>query len=157
MCRSPGPRVTVHIPSAKVAEEAKEIAIWVEDDELAIARFFVTLSVPTLLKRDIDGGACSQRLDVKVVDIGNLDLKVHPSPERVFKRGYAKPASGAIRLFEHQMDRPAREISEPLLGTFKANTEPESVYVEVHGSGQISNVKFGNDGRRSEHAAAFQI
>ena len=44
-------------PSAKVAEEAKEIAIRVGDDELPIARFFVTLSIPTLLERDIDGCA----------------------------------------------------------------------------------------------------
>ena len=44
-------------PSAKVAEEAKEIAIWVEDDELPMARFFVAPSIPALLKRDIDGGA----------------------------------------------------------------------------------------------------
>jgi hypothetical protein len=95
-------------PSAKIAEEAKEIAIWVEDDELAIARFFVIVSVPTLLKRDINSGACSQRLRVKVVDIGNLNLKVHPSPERVFQGGYAKPASGAICLFEHQMDGSSR-------------------------------------------------
>jgi hypothetical protein len=42
------------VPPAEAAEKAKEIAIWVDDDELTIARFFVTLSVPTLLKRDID-------------------------------------------------------------------------------------------------------
>jgi hypothetical protein len=36
-------------PSAKVAEEAKEIAIWVEDDELPMARFFVAPSIPALL------------------------------------------------------------------------------------------------------------
>jgi hypothetical protein len=152
-----GPWLTVQIPSAKASEEAKEIAIQVDDDELPIASFFIALSVPALLKGDIDGGARAQRLRVKTVDVGNLDLKVHPSPERVFKGGYAKPASGAIRLFEHQVDRSAREISEPFLGTFKADTEPKSVYVEVHGPGQIGNVKFGNDGRRSEHAAVYQM
>ena len=55
------------------------------------------------------------------------------------------------------MDGPARQISEPLLGTFKADTEPKGVYVEVHGPGEIGNVKFGNDGRCSEHAAVYQI
>jgi hypothetical protein len=45
------------LPFAKAREEAKEIAIWVNDDELPIARFFVALSVPALLKRDMDGGA----------------------------------------------------------------------------------------------------
>jgi hypothetical protein len=54
------------------------------------------------------------------------------------------------------MDGSAREISEPLLGTFEADIEPKSVYVEVHGPGQIGNVKFRNDGRRSEHAAVYQ-
>jgi hypothetical protein len=152
-----GPRLTVLIPSAKASEEAKEIAIQVDDDELPIARFFIALSVPALLKRDIDGGARAQRLRVKTVDVGNLDLKVHPSAERVFQGRYAKPASGAIRLFEHQVDRSAREISEPLLGTFKADTEPESVYVEVHGPGQIGNVEFGNDGRRSGHGPAYPM
>jgi hypothetical protein len=55
------------------------------------------------------------------------------------------------------VDRSAREISELLLGTFKADTEPKSVYVEGHGSGEIGNVKFGNHGRRSEHGLAYQI
>jgi hypothetical protein len=93
---------------------------------------------------------------VKTVDVRNLDLKVHPSPERVFQGGYAKPASGAVCLFEHQVDGSARQISEPLLRTFKADTEPKNVYVEAHGPGEIGNVKFGNDRRRSEHAAAYQ-
>jgi hypothetical protein len=52
-----GPRLTVLIPSAKASEEAKEIAIQVDDDELPMARFFVAPSIPALLKRDIDGGA----------------------------------------------------------------------------------------------------
>jgi hypothetical protein len=143
-------------PSAKVAEETKEIAIWVDDDELPIARLFVTLSVPALLERNIDGCPRPQRLRVKTVDIENLDLKVHPSPERVFQGGYAKPASGAVCLFEHQVDGSARQISEPLLRTFKADTEPKNVYVEAHGPGEIGNVKFGNDRRRNEHAAAYQ-
>jgi len=147
----------VHIPSAKAGEEAKEIAIQVDDDELPIARFFAALPVPALLERDIDGGARPQRLRVKTVDVGNLDLKVHPSPERVFQGSRAIPASGAIRLFEHEVDRPAREIGEPLLGTFKADTETKSVYIEVHGPGQIGYVKFGNDGRRSGHGPAYQI
>jgi hypothetical protein len=43
-----------------------------------------------------------------MVDVWNLDLEVHPSAERVFQRGDAKPASGAVGLFEHQMDGPAR-------------------------------------------------
>ena len=144
-------------PSAKVAEEAKEIAIGVEDDELAIACFFVAPSIPALLKRDIDGCACPQRLRMKMVDVGNLDLKVHPSAERVFQGSRAKPASGAIRLFEHQVDRSAREISEQLLGTFNADTEPENVCVEAQGPREIGNVKFGNDGRGSGHAAMYQI
>ena len=93
---------------------------------------------------------------MKMVDVGNLDLKVHPSPERVFQGSRAKPASGAIRLFEHQVDRSARQISEPLLGTFNADTEPKNVYVEAQGPGEIGNVKFGNDGRRSGHAAVYQ-
>jgi hypothetical protein len=143
-------------PSAKVAEETKEIAIWVDDDELPIARLFVALSVPALLERNIDGCPRPRRLRMKLVDVGNLDLKVHPSPERVFQGSGAKPASGAIRLFEHQVDRSARQISEELLGTFDADAEPKNVYVEAHGPGEIGNVKFGNDRRRSEHAAAYQ-
>src|SRR5664279_1995011 len=93
---------------------------------------------------------------MKLVDVGNLDLKVHPSPERVFQGSGAKPASGAIRLFEHQVDRSARQISELLLGTFNANTEPENVYVETQGPREIGNVKFGNDGRRCGHGAVYQ-
>jgi hypothetical protein len=139
------------LPSAKAAEEAKEIAIWVDDDELPISRFFVALSVPALLKRNIDGSARLQCLRVKTVDVRNLDLKVHPSPERVFQGSRAEPASGAIRLFEHQVNRSARQINEPLFGTFNAETEPKNVYVEADGSGEIGNVKFGNDGRRSGH------
>ena len=92
---------------------------------------------------------------MKMVDVRNLDLKVHPSPERVFQGSRAKPASGAIRLFEHQVDRSACQISEPRLGTFDADTEPEKVYVEAQGPREIGNVKFGNDGRR--HAAIYQI
>jgi hypothetical protein len=144
-------------PSAKAREETKEIAIRVDDDELPMARFFVAPSIPALLKRDIDGGARPQRLRMKMVDVGNLNLKVHPSPERVFQGSRAKPASGAIRLFEHQVDRSARQISEPLLGTFNADTEPKNVHVEAQGPGEISNVKFGNDGRPSGHAAVYQI
>jgi hypothetical protein len=144
------------LPSAKVAEEAKEIAIRIDDDELPIARFFVAPSIPSLLKRDVDGGARPQRLRMKTVDVRNLDLKIHPSPERVFQGSGAKPASGAIRLFEHQVDGSARQISEPLLGTFKADAEPKSVYVEAHGPGEIGNVKFGNDGRRNRHAVIYQ-
>jgi hypothetical protein len=92
------------VPPAEAAEEPKEIAIWVDDDELPIARFFVTLSVPTLLKRDIDGCTCPRRLPVKMVDVGNLDLKVHPSPERVFQGSHAIAASRAVCLFEHRTD-----------------------------------------------------
>jgi hypothetical protein len=144
-------------PSAKAREETKEIAIRVDDDELPMARFFVAPSIPALLKRDIDGGARPQRLRMKMVDVGNLNLKVHPSPERVFQGSRAKPASRAVRLFEHQVDRSARQISELLLGTFNADTEPKNVHVEAQGPGEISNVKFGNDGRRSGHAAVYQI
>ena len=92
-----------------------------------------------------------------MVDVGNLDLKVDPSPERVFQGSRAKPASWAIRLFEHQVDSPARQISEPLLGTFNADTEPKNVYVEAYGSREIGNIKFGNDWRRSRHAIVYQI
>jgi hypothetical protein len=144
------------LPFAKAREEAKEIAIWVDDDELPIARFFVALSVPALLKRDIDGGARPQRLRMKLFDVGNLNLKVHPSPERVFQGSRAKPASGAIRLFEPQVDRSARQISEELLGTFNADTEPKNVHVEAQGPRETGNVKFGNNGRR-RHAAVYQI
>ena len=95
-------------PSAKVAEETKEIAIWVDDDELPIARLFVALSVPALLERNIDGCPRPQRLCVKMVHVRNLNLKVHPSPERVFQGSRAKAASGAVCLFEHQVDGSAR-------------------------------------------------
>jgi hypothetical protein len=144
------------LPSAKAREEAKEIAIRVDDDELPIPRFFVALSVPALLQRDIDGSARPQRLRMKMVDVGNLNLKVHPSPERVFQGSRAKPASGAMRLFEHQVDGSARQISEPLLRTFKVDAEPENVHVEAYGSGEIGDVKLGNDRRHSEHAAMYQ-
>ena len=87
-------------------------------------------------------------LRMKMVDVGNLDLKIDPSPERIFQGSRAKPASGAIRLFEHQVDRSARQISEPLLGTFNADTEPKNVHVEAQGRREIGNVKFGNDWRR---------
>jgi hypothetical protein len=93
---------------------------------------------------------------MKMVDVGNLNLKVHPSPERVFQGSRAKPASGAIRLFEHQVDRSAGQISEQLLGTFNADPEPKNVYVEADGSREIGNVKFGDDGRHSGHAAMYQ-
>jgi hypothetical protein len=56
-CGSPGRGRLWRLPSTKAREEAKEIAIRVDDDELPIARFFVALSVPALLKRDMDGGA----------------------------------------------------------------------------------------------------
>ena len=56
-CRSPGRGRLCRLPSVKAREETKEIAIRVGDDELPIARFCVALSVPALLKRDIDGGA----------------------------------------------------------------------------------------------------
>jgi hypothetical protein len=91
-----------------------------------------------------------------MVDVRNLDLKVHPSSERVFQGRRAKPASGAVRLFEHHVNGSARQISEPLLRTFKVDAEPENVHVEAYGSGEIGDVKFGNDGRRSEHAAMYQ-
>jgi hypothetical protein len=94
---------------------------------------------------------------MKMVDVGNLDLKVHPSPKRVFLGSRAKPASGAIRLFEHQVYRSARQINELLLGTFNADTEPKSVHAEAQGPREIGNVEFGNDWRRSGHAAVYQI
>src|ERR1700722_13480815 len=93
---------------------------------------------------------------MKMIDVRNLDLKVHSSPERVFQGSRAKPASGAIRLFEHQVDRSARQISELLLGTFNADTEPKNVHVEAYGPREIGNIKFGNDGRR-RHATVYQI
>jgi hypothetical protein len=93
---------------------------------------------------------------MKMVDVRNLDLKVHPSPEWVFQGSGAKPASGAIRLFEHQVDRSARQINEPLLGTLNADTEPETVHVEAQGPREVGDVKFGNDWRR-RHAAVYQI
>ena len=155
--KSPGRTRLCRLPSAKAREEAKEIAIWVDDDELPIARFFVPLSVPPLLERNIDGCPRPQHLRMKVVDVRNLNLKVHPSAERIFQGSRAKSASGAIRLFEHQVDRSARQISEPLLGTFNADTEPKNVYVEAQGPREIGNVKFGNDGRRSGHATVYQI
>src|ERR1700722_5920940 len=109
-----------------------------------------------LLKRDIDGGARPQRLRMKMVDVWNLDLKVHPSPQRGFQGSRAKPASGAIRLFEHQVHWSACQINELLLGTFNADAKPKNVHVEAHGPREIGNVKFGNDGRR-RHAAVYQI
>jgi hypothetical protein len=132
------------------------MAIGVDDDELPISRFFVALPVPALLKWNIDGCARLQRLRVKTVDVGNLDLKVHPSPERVLQGSRAKPAPWAIRLFEHQVNGSARQVSEPLLRTFKVDAEPENVHVEAYGSGEIGDVKFGNDRRRVEHASMHQ-
>jgi hypothetical protein len=93
---------------------------------------------------------------MKMIDVRNLDLKVHPSPERVFQGAGAKPAPGAIRLFEHQVHRSACQISELLLGTFNADTEPKNVHVEAQRPGEIGDVKFGND-RRRRHAAVYQI
>lgn len=141
------------MPPAEVAEEAKEIAIRVDDDELPIARFFVTLSIPTLFKRDMDGCTCPRRLRVKMVDVGNFDLKVHASPERVFQGSRAEAASGAVSLFEHQVDGSSGKISEALLRTFKADTEPKNIYIEAQRSGEIGNVKFGDDGRCTERHA----
>ncbi len=94
---------------------------------------------------------------MKMVDVGNLDLKIDPSPERIFQGSRAKPTSRAIRLFEHQVDRSARQISKPLLGTFNADTEPKNVHIEAYRSAEIGNVKFGNDRRRGRHAAIYQI
>jgi hypothetical protein len=54
------------------------------------------------------------------------------------------------------VDRSARQISEPLLGTFNADIEPKNVYVEADGSGEVGNVKFGDNWRRSGHAAIYQ-
>ena len=144
------------MPSAEAREEAKEIAIWVDDDELPIAGFFVALSIPALLKRNMDARARPRRERMKMVDVGNLDLKIHPPAERVFQGSRAKPASGTIRLFEHQVDGSAGQISKPLLGTFNPDTESKNVHVEAYGSGEIGNVKFGNDGRRGRHAAVYQ-
>ncbi len=93
---------------------------------------------------------------MKMIDVRNLDLKVHPSSERVFQESRAKPASGAVRLFEHQVDRSARQVSEPLLGTFNADIEPKNVGVEAQGPGEIGNVKFGDDGA-GWTLAAYQI
>ena len=146
------------MPPAEAAEEAKEIAIWVDDDELPIARFFVTLSVPTLLKGHVDGRTRPRHLRVKMVDVGNLDLKVHPSPERIFQGSRTKAASRAVCLFQHQVRGSAAKISEALLGTFKADTEPKSVYVEAQGPSEICDVKFGNNKRCAErHAGVYQI
>ncbi len=144
------------LSSAKAREEAKEKAVRVDDHELPKASFYVATSIPALLKRDIDGGACPQRTRMEMVDVRNLNLEVHPSPERVFQGSRAKPASMAVRLFEHQVDRSARQISEQLLGTFNTDTEAKNVYIEADRSGEIGDVKFGNDGRRSGHAAAYQ-
>jgi hypothetical protein len=144
------------LPSPKAREEAKEISVRVDDDELPMARFFVAPSIPALLKRDMDGGARPQRLRMKLVDIRNLNLKVHPSSERVFQGRRAKPAPGAIRLFEHQVDRSARQISEQLFGTLNTDTEPENLHVEADGSREVGNVKFWDDGRHRGHAAIYQ-
>jgi hypothetical protein len=124
--------------------------------ELAMASFFVAPSIPALLKRNVDGGPRPQRLRMKVVDVRNLNLKVHPSSERVFKGRRAKPAPGAVRLFEHQVDRSARQISEALFRTLNADSEPENLHVEADGSKEVGNVKFWNDGRHSGHAAIYQ-
>jgi len=61
--------VLIVFREAAVATEP--LAIWVDDDELPIARFLVALSIPTLLKRDIKGCGGPQRLRVKMVDVGN--------------------------------------------------------------------------------------
>jgi hypothetical protein len=93
-----------------------------------------------------------------MVDVGNLDLKVHPSPERVFQGSHAIAAARAVCLFEHQVDGSAGKISETLLGTFKADTEPKSVHVEAQGPSEIGDVQFGNHGRCAErHAGVYQI
>ena len=94
---------------------------------------------------------------MKMVDVGNLDLKIDPSPEWVLEGSGAKPAPRAIRLFEHQVDRSARQINKLLLGTFNTDTEPKNVHVEAYRSGEIGNVKFGNDRRRGRHASIYQI
>jgi hypothetical protein len=146
------------VPPAEAAEKAKEIAIWVDDDQLPMAHFFVTLSVPTLLKRHVDGRTRPRHLRVKMVDVANFDLKVHPSPERIFQGRRTKAASRAICLFEHQMDGSAGQISEALLGTLEADTESKSIYVEAQGLSEIGDVKFRNDGRCAErHAGVYQI
>jgi hypothetical protein len=54
------------------------------------------------------------------------------------------------------VDGSARQISEQLLGTFNADPEPKDIYVEADGSREIRNVKFGDDGRHSGHAAMYQ-
>src|ERR1700722_11666124 len=93
-----------------------------------------------------------------MVNVGNLDLKVHPSPERVFQGIHAIAAARAVCLFEHQVDGSAGKMSETLLGTFKADTEPESVHVEAQGPSEIGDVQFGNHGRCAErHAGVYQI
>jgi hypothetical protein len=143
------------LPSAKAGEEAKEIAVGVNDDELPKARFFAALSIPALLKRDMNGGARPQRLRIQMVDVRNLNLKVDPSSERVFQGRRAKPASRTVRLFEHQVDRSARQINEALLRTFNPDAEAKNVHVEAYGSREIGDVKFRDDGRRG-HAPVYQ-
>ena len=66
-----------------------------------------------------------------MVDVGNLDLKVHPSPERIFQGRRTKAAPRAICLFEHQVDGSAGQISEALPETLEADTESKSVDVEA--------------------------
>jgi hypothetical protein len=136
--------------SAKTAKKAQKIAVRVDNDELPDADFLTALSIPTLLKRYIDDRTCRSCLRIKVIDVRNLDLKVQPSPERVFQWRCSKATPWAISLLEHQVNGSAHEISELFLGTFKSTAKPKHFNVEGQGSLEIGDIKLGNDGRRWE-------
>lgn len=134
-------------PSAEAAEEAEQIAVRIDDNELPIAGFFVALTIPAVFKRHMNGCTVLHRLRVKGIHVGDLDLEVHSSPKRIFQGSGPKAAPRSVRLFQHQMNWSTGQIGESFLGAFNTATEPKDSDVERQGAFEIGHIESGNDRR----------
>src|SRR4051812_47863015 len=64
-------------PPPKIGIKAQEIAVWVGDSELPIAKLNLVAAIPAFLKGEIGLELGREDAGVEAVDIGDGDLEVH--------------------------------------------------------------------------------
>ena len=128
---------------SKVFAKAKEIAIRIGDNELAIAALYSTLPIPAFLYIQNNIQLVIAHARMKFVKVRDEDLQVQPSAERDLQRGGPESPTWAVRLLEHQMRASQRDISKRFLWPLKKQFEAEYAPVKAQGGRQVATSSSG--------------
>jgi len=77
----------------------------------------------------------------KVIDVHDLDLKVHPAAVRMLERCRVKPPPGSCGRLQHERNAIKVKIGKSLLGPVEPHTEVEHADIECERLTKVTNVE----------------